>query len=191
VAELVDAHGSGPCGRKPVEVQVLSSACPRRAGIFAQLPLPGPRSVGWACSRGGLSRPADVLPTGLDAKVLSRTAFARALKPRTWSAEGDGERDRLDQPGKAAEQTLLIARALSPTSPAPGCDHHQGREPDQRPPCNAQGAVVPTKYVPHHANPSPHPPGASEQPSTSCRGTLSRRRPLTHDLSLKPEVLHK
>src|SRR5690242_815225 len=26
VAELVDAHGSGPCGRKPVEVQVLSSA---------------------------------------------------------------------------------------------------------------------------------------------------------------------
>ena len=27
VAELVDAHGSGPCGRKVVEVQVLSSAC--------------------------------------------------------------------------------------------------------------------------------------------------------------------
>src|SRR4029079_18147542 len=26
VAELVDAHGSGPCGRKVVEVQVLSSA---------------------------------------------------------------------------------------------------------------------------------------------------------------------
>ncbi len=26
VAELVDAHGSGPCGRKPVEVRVLSSA---------------------------------------------------------------------------------------------------------------------------------------------------------------------
>src|ERR687888_1362761 len=26
VAELVGAHGSGPCGRKPVEVQVLSSA---------------------------------------------------------------------------------------------------------------------------------------------------------------------
>jgi hypothetical protein len=26
VAELVDAHGSGPCGRKSVEVQVLSSA---------------------------------------------------------------------------------------------------------------------------------------------------------------------
>src|SRR5213078_3660178 len=26
VAELVDAHGSGPCGRKLVEVQVLSSA---------------------------------------------------------------------------------------------------------------------------------------------------------------------
>src|SRR5437016_14516374 len=30
VAELVDAHGSGPCGRKPVEVQVLSSALPNR-----------------------------------------------------------------------------------------------------------------------------------------------------------------
>ncbi|CRI68020.1 hypothetical protein THIOKS190125 [Thiocapsa sp. KS1] len=26
VAELVDAHGSGPCGRKLVEVRVLSSA---------------------------------------------------------------------------------------------------------------------------------------------------------------------
>ncbi len=26
MAELVDAHGSGPCGRKLVEVQVLSSA---------------------------------------------------------------------------------------------------------------------------------------------------------------------
>ena len=33
VAELVDAHGSGPCGRKPVEVQVLSSAYLRRAGV--------------------------------------------------------------------------------------------------------------------------------------------------------------
>ena len=28
VAELVDAHGSGPCARKGVEVQVLSSALP-------------------------------------------------------------------------------------------------------------------------------------------------------------------
>src|SRR5690349_12846112 len=32
VAELVDAHGSGPCGGNPVEVQVLSSASLRRAG---------------------------------------------------------------------------------------------------------------------------------------------------------------
>ncbi len=31
VAELVDAHGSGPCGRKLVEVQVLSSASPDQA----------------------------------------------------------------------------------------------------------------------------------------------------------------
>src|SRR6266508_1402164 len=29
VAELVDAHGSGPCGGNPVEVQVLSSASKR------------------------------------------------------------------------------------------------------------------------------------------------------------------
>ena len=39
VAELVDAHGSGPCGRKLVEVQVLSSALPARrnaAGLFCQ-----------------------------------------------------------------------------------------------------------------------------------------------------------
>src|SRR5262245_40896662 len=32
VAELVDAHGSGPCGGNPVEVQVLSSALARLAG---------------------------------------------------------------------------------------------------------------------------------------------------------------
>jgi hypothetical protein len=31
VAELVDAHGSGPCGGNPVEVQVLSSAWGPRA----------------------------------------------------------------------------------------------------------------------------------------------------------------
>ena len=31
VAELVDAHGSGPCGGNPVEVQVLSSAYPKQA----------------------------------------------------------------------------------------------------------------------------------------------------------------
>src|SRR3954449_9761189 len=31
VAELVDAHGSGPCGGNPVEVQVLSSASPEPA----------------------------------------------------------------------------------------------------------------------------------------------------------------
>src|SRR3954451_4944961 len=31
VAELVDAHGSGPCGGNPVEVRVLSSALRKRA----------------------------------------------------------------------------------------------------------------------------------------------------------------
>src|SRR5437867_12258107 len=42
VAELVDAHGSGPCGLRPVEVQVLSSAwAPRRGSVgdFSPLPL--------------------------------------------------------------------------------------------------------------------------------------------------------
>src|SRR5438552_19102456 len=42
VAELVDAHGSGPCGLRPVEVQVLSSAWrPRRGSVgdFSPLPL--------------------------------------------------------------------------------------------------------------------------------------------------------
>lgn len=38
VAELVDAHGSGPCGSNPVEVRVLSSAlrskAPPRAGLL-------------------------------------------------------------------------------------------------------------------------------------------------------------
>jgi hypothetical protein len=36
VAELVDAHGSGPCARKGVEVQVLSSALPFQAKRFAR-----------------------------------------------------------------------------------------------------------------------------------------------------------
>jgi hypothetical protein len=38
VAELVDAHGSGPCGSNPVEVRVLSSASrrkPRSGGAFS------------------------------------------------------------------------------------------------------------------------------------------------------------
>ena len=34
VAELVDAHGSGPCGGNPVEVQVLSSASSSGAGVL-------------------------------------------------------------------------------------------------------------------------------------------------------------
>src|SRR5256885_9220827 len=34
VAELVDAHGSGPCGGDPVEVQVLSSASLDSAGLL-------------------------------------------------------------------------------------------------------------------------------------------------------------
>jgi hypothetical protein len=34
VAELVDAHGSGPCGGNPVEVQVLSSASHVFSGLF-------------------------------------------------------------------------------------------------------------------------------------------------------------
>ena len=44
VAELVDAHGSGPCVRKDVEVQVLSSALSKPA------PLSGLRSF-WAVHR--------------------------------------------------------------------------------------------------------------------------------------------
>ena len=34
VAELVDAHGSGPCGGNPVEVQVLSSALALSAQVY-------------------------------------------------------------------------------------------------------------------------------------------------------------
>ena len=37
VAELVDAHGSGPCGRKPVEVQVLSSASPNPGRAWPEM----------------------------------------------------------------------------------------------------------------------------------------------------------
>src|SRR5262245_49659155 len=38
VAELVDAHGSGPCGGDPVEVQVLSSASLLGAGTSQSEP---------------------------------------------------------------------------------------------------------------------------------------------------------
>src|SRR3954469_24067859 len=48
VAELVDAHGSGPCGGNPVEVQVLSSAPPSlREFLFAfspRVPNQGPNN---------------------------------------------------------------------------------------------------------------------------------------------------
>src|SRR5437764_7682632 len=42
VAELVDAHGSGPCGGNPVEVQVLSSAFSGLAEISASQRVPRP-----------------------------------------------------------------------------------------------------------------------------------------------------
>src|SRR4029453_2883284 len=52
VAGLVDAHGSGPCGGNPVEVQVLSSALGLFAGVSrfhlpAESPL-SPRTSGLA-----------------------------------------------------------------------------------------------------------------------------------------------
>ncbi len=40
VAKLVDAHGSGPCGGNPVEVQVLSSAPRFIIGIKNAIPTP-------------------------------------------------------------------------------------------------------------------------------------------------------
>src|SRR6185369_11772573 len=50
VAELVDAHGSGPCARKGVEVQVLSSAltgsAARSASSGAAWPAAAPRTAG-------------------------------------------------------------------------------------------------------------------------------------------------
>ena len=56
MAKLADAHGSGPCDRKVMEVQVLSSAQikiiagssnlvghgPLKAGIGVQIPVPQP-----------------------------------------------------------------------------------------------------------------------------------------------------
>src|SRR2546427_5495277 len=55
VAELVDAHGSGPCGLRLVEGQVLSSAWPRRGG-FPPRPgrgASGPGALLWTVSRLG------------------------------------------------------------------------------------------------------------------------------------------
>src|SRR5690349_862906 len=46
VAELVDAHGSGPCARKGVEVQVLSSASVRFARRSQSRPVVTPLRAG-------------------------------------------------------------------------------------------------------------------------------------------------
>src|SRR3954469_10155409 len=40
VAELVDAHGSGPCGGDPVEVRVLSAALPPWVATLGCAPFP-------------------------------------------------------------------------------------------------------------------------------------------------------
>ena len=53
VAELVDAHGSGPCARKGVEVQVLSSALLRLV-----IPILAAAAAAVVLSGDGLARPA-------------------------------------------------------------------------------------------------------------------------------------
>src|SRR4051795_2473051 len=77
VAELVDAHGSGPCGGNPVEVRVLSSAwvsrppppsrprwSSRRRRRSRRLPIatrrPEPAQDQWFHGRGGRGRGATV-----------------------------------------------------------------------------------------------------------------------------------
>src|SRR5882672_488458 len=78
VAELVDAHGSGPCARKGVEVQVLSSALVRRVAI----PILAAAAAAVALSGDGLGAPGpgpltEVVVT-LQAPPLS--AFGRSLQ---------------------------------------------------------------------------------------------------------------
>ena len=53
VAELVDAHGSGPCGRKLVEVQVLSSALLMDRRVAALRVIGGPLSFSGLWSHRG------------------------------------------------------------------------------------------------------------------------------------------
>ena len=72
VAELVDAHGSGPCARKGVEVQVLSSASLARSGLF-----PGVAALAAAVGLAGAG-----LATGETARVAmpDRVEVVVALK---------------------------------------------------------------------------------------------------------------
>src|SRR5215831_19219112 len=67
VAELVDAHGSGPCGGNPVEVRVLSSAF---AGFAA-------------VSREARSAGVNIASTTLRALAFSLASPAHCAAPRT------------------------------------------------------------------------------------------------------------
>jgi HEAT repeat protein len=76
VAELVDAHGSGPCARKGVEVQVLSSA-------FSKLWRPGRAARGIPRSREGRADANDD-DEWVDALVLRVALVVLALASATW-----------------------------------------------------------------------------------------------------------
>src|SRR3954447_22712582 len=96
VAELVDAHGSGPCARKGVEVQVLSSALLRRLA----LPILAAAVAAVVLSGDGLSArgagPATEVVVTLKAPPLA--AFGRSLQSaahRVYPRRVDAAQDTL------------------------------------------------------------------------------------------------
>src|SRR3954470_17215526 len=99
VAELVDAHGSGPCGLRLVEVQVLSSASASRAGSPGSLALTGepgfpPRKNGPRQRRGPVSRAGGLRPSADPARrivaALESAQDLRATRICTRKSHGGG-----------------------------------------------------------------------------------------------------
>ena len=99
VAELVDAHGSGPCALRGVEVQVLSSALRPLAGVASRAAKP-PSGVASPRSRRSGRRPVPPYCSSV-------------LRTASGTPEAEGTRPR---PGRLAE-------VLDPGIPRP----HSGR----------------------------------------------------------------
>src|SRR5919199_1080292 len=85
VAELVDAHGSGPCGGNPVEVRVLSSALAKalQGATFAGRPTaPAPSGHDAARLSGGLVTDRRPRRSGVPACSASAVLRAVEMTPR-------------------------------------------------------------------------------------------------------------
>ena len=181
MAELVDAHGSGPCARKGVEVQVLSSASQclgyERRGRSARphRPLVAIRSLGGGSLDRGTVVSDERRPRGVDALVLrgasscSRSLVAGWSRSRSWSSLGrwrmtGGRGARVGDACVSREAARLIRRLAA----APATDWGRWRGSRRSPP----------RAHPSSGRAAAHPLGARDpDPKIADAAIRSARRP--------------